>query len=101
MKYLCNDMRYLRDLCFDTLHTYEKTLNNLLKEYKNEQETDIVALCVDITDTFESYDCVETLYCMAKTNSNILLRERTFLLLHISNKFDKNKFSAIREEDDW
>lgn len=101
MKYLCSDMNYLMNLCSDNMKTYEKMLNDLLKEYKNEQETDVVGLCVDIVDTLERYDLVETLYCMAKTNSSIILRERTFLLLHSSDKFDKNKFSAIREEDDW
>lgn len=100
MKYLCNDMRYLKELCYSTMRTYEITLNDLLKEYKNETETDVLDLCTDIVDTMEKYELVETLYYMAKTNSSILLRERTFLLLRSSDKFNQNKFSSIREEDD-
>lgn len=100
MKYLCNDMRYLKELCYSTMRTYEITLNDILKEYKNETETDVLDLCSDIVDIMEKYELVETLYYMAKTNSSILLRERTFLLLRSSDKFNQSKFSSIREEDD-
>ena len=93
-------MRYLKELCYSTMRTYEITLNDILKEYKNETETDVLDLCSDIVDIMEKYELVETLYYKAKTNSSILLRERTFLLLRSSDKFNQSKFSSIREEDD-
>lgn len=99
MKYLCNDMHYLMDLCLDKMQVYEKMLNSLLREYKDEKETDVIALCVDIVDATKKHECVESLYYQAKKNSRLLITPDTMLLLRHSKLFDWINFICIEEED--
>lgn len=98
MKYLCEDMNYLRGLCFDMMKLYEKKLNGLLGEYKNKEETDVVALCVDIAEVTKRYEYAESLYYLAKSNSRLLVTQGTLLLLRHSKLFDWSKFTSIEEE---
>ena len=98
MKYLCTDMYYLRSLCLDRMQTYEKALNDLLKEYKNEKESDVVALCVDIADAVKKHECVESLYYQIKTNDRVLVSVNTILLLRTAKLFDWIKFIGVEEE---
>lgn len=99
MRYLCNDMHYLMDLCLDKMQVYEKMLNSLLREYKDEKETDVIALCVDITDATKKHECVESLYYQAKKNSRLLITADTMLLLRHSKLFDWINFICMEEED--
>ena len=99
MKYLCNDMHYLMGLCKDKMQVYEKMLNSLLREYKDEKETDVIALCIDIVDATRKHECVETLYYQARSNSRLLITAETVLLLRTSKLFDWLKFICIEEED--
>lgn len=99
MKYLCNDMHYLMDLCKDKMKTYEKMLNDLLREYRDEKETDVIALCVDIADATKKHEYVESLYYQAKKNSRLLITADTMLLLRNSKLFDWINFICIEEED--
>ena len=100
MKYLCTDMYYLRNLCMDKMQTYEKMLNNLLREYKNEKDSDVIALCVEISDVSNKYEHIEALFYQTKSNSRILVSSNTMLLLRTSKLFDWIKFISIEEEDD-
>lgn len=98
MKYLCEDMKYLKDLCFDMMKYYEKKLNGFLGEYKNKEETDVVALCVEIAEVTKRYEYVESLYYTAKSNSRLLVTQGTILLFRHSKLFDWSKFTSIGEE---
>lgn len=100
MKYLCNDMHYLMGLCKDKMQVYEKILNSLLREYRDEKETDVIALCVDIADVTQKHEYVESLYYQSRSNSKILVTVNTVLLLRTSKLFDWIKFISIEEEDD-
>ena len=100
MKYLCNDMHYLRKLCMDKMQTYEKMLNNLLREYKNEKDSDVIALCVEISDVSNKYEHIEVLFYQTKSSNKILISSNTILLLRTSKLFDWIKFIRIKEEDD-
>ena len=100
MKYLCNDMNYLMSLCKDKMKTYEKMLNDLLREYRDEKETDVIALCVDIADATKKHEYVESLYYQARSNSKILVTVNTVLLLRTSKLFDWDNFISIEEEDE-
>ena len=91
-------MHYLMDLCSDKMKTYEKMLNSLLREYKDEKETDVIALCVDIADAIKKHECVESLYYQAKNSSRILVTTDTILLLRASKLFDWVKFIGIEDE---
>lgn len=98
MKYLCNDMYYLRRLCLYKMKTYEEALNDLIKGYKNENETDVVAVCEDIADVVDKKKRVESLYYQTKTNDRVLVSGRTILLLRTVKLFDWIKFIGIEEE---
>ena len=98
MMYLCNDMNYLMDLCSDKMKTYEKKLNSLLREYKDEKETDVIALCIDIADVSKNHERVESLYYQAKSGSRILVTIDTILILKTSDLFDWTNFIGIEEE---
>ena len=98
MTYLCSDMDYLRSLCLDKMQTYEKTLNSLLREYKDEKEADVIALCVDIADTIKKYERIESLYCQVKDSNSISITLDTILLLRTSELFSWIKFEEFKEE---
>lgn len=98
MTYLCSDMKYLRSLCLDKMQVYNKMLNNSLREYKNEEETDVIALCVDIADTIKKYERIESLYCQVKDSNNIVITLDTILLLRTSEFFSWIKFEEFEEE---
>ena len=98
MTYLCSEMDYLRSLCLDKMQTYEKTLKSLLKEYKDEKETDVIALCVDIADTTKKYERIESLYYQVKDSNNIIITLDTILLLRSSELFSWIKFEEFEEE---
>ena len=99
MKYLCNDMHYLMGLCKDKMKVYEKMLNDLLKEYRDEKETDVIALCVNIADATQKHECVESLYYQARSNSRLLITAETVLHLRMLKLFDWDNFINIEEED--
>lgn len=98
MTYLCSDINYLRSLCLDKMQAYEKTLKSLLKEYKDEKETDVIALCVDIADTTKKYERIESLYYQVKDNNSIIITLDTILLLRTSELFSWIKFEEFEEE---
>ena len=98
MTYLCSDINYLRSLCLDKMQTYEKTLKNLLKEYKDEKETDVIPLCVDIADITKKYERIESLYCQVKDRNSIIITLDTILLLRSSELFSWIKFEEFEEE---
>ena len=81
------------------MQVYEKILNSLLREYRDEKETDVIALCVDIADVTQKHECVETLYYQARSNSRLLITAETVLLLRTSKMFDWIKFISIEEEE--
>ena len=80
------------------MQVYEKMLNSLLREYKDEKETDIIALCIDIADVTQKHEYVESLYYQAKKNSRLLITPETMLLLRHSKLFDWVNFICIEEE---